>query len=208
MSLRRTGIDSRKAKLFTGVPPDTYGLQVHPSTYFRIAQQQSSVLFPSLRRLHFTLGDKSISHIFFFTSPLLDSLELFNIRGSENTIVGLLLATLSSQVSRIVLHTGRMSADILKKSIVHFKELRSLELLDAVLISDFALWEVLGTLPSLANLTLTVSDPASHPAPENSKSRSRRVKYFDALESLSVTGSFFLSHRTSRFHRLFMLKIN
>ena len=139
----------------------------------------------------------------------LRSLELFNIRGSENTIVGPLLATLSSQVSRIVLHTGRMSADILKKSIVHFKELRSLELLDAVLISDFALWEVLGTLPSLANLTLTISDPASHPAPENSKSRSRRVKYFDALESLSVTGSFFLSHRTSpRFHRLFMLKIN
>ena len=59
MSLRRIGIDSRKAKLFTGVPPDTYGLQVHPSTYFRIAQQQSSVLFPSLRRLHFTLGDSS-----------------------------------------------------------------------------------------------------------------------------------------------------
>ena len=87
-----------------------------------------------------------------------------------------------------------MSADILKNSIVHFKQLRSLELSDAVFMSDFVLWEVLGTLPSLANLTLMAFDPASHPAdaPENSNNQSEDLKYFDALESLSVTGSFFL----------------
>jgi hypothetical protein len=97
-------------------------------------------------------------------------------------------------LSRIVIRTGRMSADILKKSFVHFKQLRSLELSDAVFMSDFTLWEVLGTLPSLANFDLRAFDPASHPAhaTENSNSQSGGPKYFEALESLCVTGSFFL----------------
>ena len=34
---------------------DTHDLQVHPSTYLRIAQLQSSALFPCLRYLYFTL---------------------------------------------------------------------------------------------------------------------------------------------------------
>ena len=185
---------SRRVKFFKAITSNSYDFEVHPSSYFRIAQLQSSALFPSLRHLHYKLSDRSISHIFFFLSPLLDSLEFFNIRNFENTIVGPFLATLSSQVSRIVLRDGRMPADILKKSIVHFKQLRSLELLDAVLMSDFALWEVLGTIPSLANLTLKAMDPGSHPAqaPDDSNSQSGVFKYFEALESLSVTGSFFL----------------
>ena len=74
-------------------------------------------------------------------------------------------------LSRIVLYTGQMSADGFKNSIVHFKHLRPVELLDAVFMSDSDLWEVLGTLPSLEDLTLKVFDPASHPAhgPGNSK---------------------------------------
>ena len=85
-----------------------------------------------------------------------------------------------------------MSVDILKKSIVHFKQLRSLELLDAVFMSNFVLWEVLGTLPSLANLTLRAKDPRPAHAPENPSSQSGGPKYFDALERLCITGSFFL----------------
>ena len=184
---------SRKVKFFSS--NSGINAQVHPSTYIRIAQLQSSALFPSLRRLHYNLDDRSISHIFLFQSPLLDSLELFNIRGFENTIVGPFLATLPSQIlSRIVLDTGRMSVDILKKSIVRFKQLRSLELSVTVFMSDFVLWELLGTLPSLANLTLKAINPASHPAhvPENSNSQTGGPKYFEALESLCVTGSFFL----------------
>ena len=173
--------------------------RIDPSTYFRIAQHhQSSALFPSLRRLTYSLdtGLISRSYIFLFLSPLLDSLELFNIRGFENTIVGPFLATLSSEsqmLSQIILHSGRMSVDILKNVVVHFKQLRSLELLDAVFMSDFTLWEVLGTLPSLASLTLKATDPNSHPAhaPENSNSQSGAPKYFAALESLCVKGSFF-----------------
>jgi hypothetical protein len=60
-------------------------------------------------------------------------------------------------------------------------------------MSDFVLWEVVGTLPFLAHLTLKAIDPASHPAhaPENSNSQSGDPKYFEALESLYVMGSFF-----------------
>ena len=76
--------------------------------------------------------------------------------------------------------------------------LRSLELSDAVFMSDFTLREVLGTLPSLADLTLKVSDPASHPAHDawnsNHQSASGGPKYFEALETLSVTGPFFFIH--------------
>jgi hypothetical protein len=178
--------------------------KVHPSTYIRIAQLQSSALFPSLRRLHCILGGGSFSHIFLFLSPLLDSLELHGtpsyLQGFDNAIVGPFLATLSNSpqmLSRIVLRlpscNDRMSVDVLKKSIVHFKQLRSLELSVAVFMSDFSLWEVFGTLPSLADLTLIAIDPASHPAhaPENSRSQSGGPKYFEALESLSVRGSFF-----------------
>jgi hypothetical protein len=101
-------------------------------------------------------------------------------------------------LSRIVLHDGRISVDILKKSIIHFKQLRSLELSSvAVFVSDFSLWEVLGTLPCLKDLTLEVIDPASHPAHalENSNRQSGGPEYFDTLETLSVTGSFlFIQH--------------
>ena len=184
---------SRKVKSFV-MSSNTHDPRVHPSTYTQIAQIQPSALFPSLRRFYYDLGNRSISHIFLFLSPLLDSLELSNIRGFERIIVGPFLAALSSQMlSKIVLQNGRMSADILKKSIAHFEHLRSVELSDAVFMSDFGLWEVLGTLPSLKNLTLRAVDPASHPAhaPENSNSQNGGCKYFGALESLSVTGSFF-----------------
>ena len=169
--------------------------QVHPSTYVRIAQLQSSALFPSLRHLYYDLDDRSISHIFLFQSPLLDSFELINIRGFENAIVGPFLATISPQMlTRIVLRSGRMTVDILKRYIVHFKQLRSLELSDAVSTNNFVLWEIVGTLPFLANFTLKAIDPESHPAhaPEKSNSQGGGPKYFDALESLCVTGSFFL----------------
>ena len=87
-----------------------------------------------------------------------------------------------------------MSVDIFKNSIIHFKQLQSLELLDAVFMRDFVLWEVLGTLPFLSNFTLQAVDPSSHPAhaSDNSYSQSGGPKYFEALESLCVTGSFFL----------------
>ena len=80
---------SRRVKL---VCTASNGPQVHPLTYVRIAQLQSSALFPSLRRLEYNLNFMSTSNIFRFLSPLLDSLELNNIRGFENTIVGPFLA--------------------------------------------------------------------------------------------------------------------
>ena len=189
---------SRKVQSFIAtMSPDIHNRQVHPSTYIRIAQLQSSALFPSLRHLYYYLDEGSISHIFLFLSPLLESLELYGICSEENTIIGPFLATLSSQMlNRIVLscNTARMSADILKRSIVHFKHLRSLELSDAVFMDDFSLLEVLGTLPSLENLTLEANDPESHPAhaPKNLNSKSGSRKYFDALESVSIVGSIFL----------------
>ena len=184
---------SRKVQFFSSLYSDDP--KVHPSTYIQIAQLQSSVLFPSLRRLlyHLSPNDMSIS-LFLFVSPLLYSLEFYNIKGIEKTIVGPFLATLSFQMlSRIVLHNRQMSADILKKFFVHSKQLRSLELLNAVFMSDFGLLEIVSRLPSLENFTLDARDPASHPAhaPENSNSQSGDRKHFDALESLSITGSFF-----------------
>ena len=199
---------SRKVKSFI-MSPNTHDPQVHPSTYIRFAQLQPSALFPSLRRFNYDLGNRSISYIFLFLSPLLESLVLSNIRGFENIIVGPFLAAISSQMlSKIVLQNGRMSADILKKSIAHFKHLRSAELSDAVIMSDFGLWEVLGTLPSLKNLTLKAVDPASHPAHarQNSNSQSGGRKYFDALESLSVTGSFFFIQHLLSFINSLCLK--
>jgi hypothetical protein len=191
---------SRRVKSIRIINADDFN--VHPSTYIRIAHLQSSsvTLFPCLRRIYCDLSENS-SHIFLFLSPLLDSLEFYNIESFENTIVGPLLATLSSSpqmLSRIVLHDGRISVDILKKSIIHFKQLRSLEISSvAVFVSDFSLWEVLGTLPCLKDLTLEVIDPASHPAHalENSNRQSGGPEYFDTLETLSVTGSFlFIQH--------------
>ena len=117
---------SRKVKTFSAMKG--HDLQVHPSTYFRIAQLQPPGLFPSLRHLRYYLTDISISHIFLFLSPLLDSLELNDIRDLGNTVVGPFLATLSStpQMLRriqIVLSSGWMSVDTLKTSIVNFKYL-------------------------------------------------------------------------------------
>ena len=97
------------------------GSEVHPSTCVRIAQLQPSALFPSLRHIHYKVKyDSSISpsHIFLFQSPLLESLELRNISGNENAIIGPFLATLSSgsqMLNRIVLDNGQLSGDILKK---------------------------------------------------------------------------------------------
>ena len=99
---------------------------------------------------------------------------------------------------RIVFDSGQMPVSILEESIqvVRFKHLRFLDLSVENFMSDFVLWEVLGTLPSLAHLTLKAIDPSSHPAhaPENSKSQSGGPKYFEALESLNVTGSFFIQN--------------
>ena len=184
---------SRKINVFVVTDNDYDDSLIHPSTYLRIAQLQSSALFPSLRHLIYRLEDSSVSHIFLFLSPLLDSISLINIRGFENTVVRPFLAALSSPtLRRIVLSSGQMSVDTFKTSILHFKQLRSLELSDAVFMNDFGLWKVLGTLPYLANLTLDI-DPTCHPAhDENSNSQSGDPKYFDALETLSFTGSFFL----------------
>ena len=78
----------RRVKLFTIGQCE---LKVHPLAYFRI-QLQTSALFPSLRHLYYNMGGKSypISRLspIFLLSPLLDSLELFNFNGKENTIVG------------------------------------------------------------------------------------------------------------------------
>ena len=129
-----------------------------------------------------------------FSSSYRCSLIRFNSPKSVASKILSFLANHSTQMlTRIVLDNGRMSADFLKKSIVHFKHLRYLLLADAVSMSDFVLWEVLGTLPSLEDLTLIAFDPASHPAhaSENSKSQSGDSKYFRALESLSIAGSFF-----------------
>ena len=191
---------SRKVKSLTSNDVDP---RIHFLTYLRIAQLEvePSALFPCLRHLRYIFGDTSKSPTFHlrFPSPLLDSIELVNIRGLEDTIVGSFLATLPSEsqmLSRIVLQNGQMSVDTLKKSIVHFKHLRSLELLDTVFMSDFELWEVLGTLPYLAKLSLAAFDPASHPAraPANFNNHSGGLKYFEALECLFVKGSFFLIH--------------
>ena len=191
---------SRKIKSF--IFHDIDNPKVHPSTYFRIAQLQSSALFPSLRHFRYDLIRShtvaSDSQIFLFVSPLLDSLELVNFKGFENTIVAPFLATLSSQMlNRIVLRSGLIAADVLENSIVHFEQLRSIELSDAVLMRDFALFEVLGALPILENLTLKATEPTSFPVydnPENSNGGSGdpNLKYFDALVTLCVTGSFFL----------------
>ena len=173
---------SKKVKFFEFINEDFP--PVHPSTYFRIGQLCSSALFPSLCRLSYFLGETSIAHIFLHLSPLLDSLELFNIKGFENTIVGPFLATLSSRMLRqIVLRNGELSLDILKKLSVHFKQLRSLELSDAIIMNDLVLWEIFGTLPSLENLTLVANNSASRPthAPKNPKT------YFETLESLHIT---------------------
>jgi hypothetical protein len=171
---------------------DPTGHQVHPLTYFRIGQLQSSALFPSLRHLHYNLRRNGTNpHIFLFLSPRLYSLELHNI----TDIAGPFLATLSESsvmLSRIVLRSGEMAAGILENSFVHFEQLRSLELSDAVIMKDFALWEVIGKLPFLENLTLKATDPDSHPSSDKSNNRSGGPKYFDALETLCVTGSFFL----------------
>ena len=185
---------SRKVKSLTFRDIDP---RVHPSTYLRIAQLQLSIHFPSLRQLRFVLGDTSKSHasLSSFLLPLLDSVELVNIRRFEDIIVGPFLASLSSQMlSRIVLQNGQMSVGTLKKSIAHFKHLRSLELSDAFFMSDFSLWEVLGTLPYLANFTLKAFNLASHPtdAPANSNSQSGGPKYFESLESLFVKSSLLL----------------
>ena len=117
--------------------------------------------------------------------------------GFENTVVGPFLATLSSQaqmLNRIDLRFGDMSVDILKTPIVQFKQLRSPTLIHAVLMSDFVLSEVLGTLPSLGDLTLSIrlllsSRRAPHCEFKRSKWGSQK-NY--SLENIIVTSSFFL----------------
>ena len=178
---------------------DTDCFHIHPSTYSRFAQLQSP-LFPSLRRLNFYFTESFGSHIFLFLSPLLDSLEIYNLGTFEDTVVGPFLATLSSSpqmLRRIVLDGRQMSVESLKFSFFYFKQLRSVEISFASLMTDISFWEVLGTLPSLEKFTVEVAnDSESLPvdAPENSNSRSGGLRNFEALESLHVTGPFFFIH--------------
>ena len=192
---------SRRVKSINTLSDSSGFEEVNPSTYIRIAQLQSSPLFPSLRRLELYFTESFGSHVFLFLSPLLDSLEFRDDsgRGFEHTAAGSFLATLSRspQMLRRIVLSGRMPVEIFKNYFIHFKQLRSLELLDAVFMTDFSLWEVLGTLPSLEILNMEFNDPESYPvhAPENSNYQSGGLRYFDALESLHVTGpSFLIQH--------------
>ncbi|KAF8801987.1 hypothetical protein BYT27DRAFT_7244930 [Phlegmacium glaucopus] len=189
---------ARKVKVFQTMPSDTIGREVVPSTYIRIAQLQSSALLPSLRHLCYSLKARSTStsHIFLFLSPSLESLELTNTTDSENTLVQSFLDTVSSPVlKRIVLHTRRLSSSTLK-TIAKFKQLRTLELVPLDTVYDSASWEVIGTLPSLANLTLKVissqAERQSHLGDvwKGSNSEGGGPKHFNALETLLVTTFF------------------
>jgi len=175
------------------MPSDTKRPQVVPSTYFRIAQLQSSVFLPSLRHLRCSLEAGSTSYIFLFLSPSLESLEFTNIAGSENKFVRPFLDALPSpMLNRIVLRTGRLSVDALT-FIAQFKQLRSLELSDAAFMNKFVLCDVIGALPSLANLTLKAisSQAEAHCAyvPERLDSENGSPECFNTLETLRVTGS-------------------
>ena len=186
---------SRKVKIFKFVSEKS--IRVHPSTYLRIGELCSSTLFPSLRHLSYEfsyLCEMSNFQIFLHLgSPLLDSLKLIDITDLENTLVGPFLASLSSQMLRhIVLSNGELSGDIFKQSIIHFMQLRSIELLDAVSMEKFVFWEVLGTLPSMDDVTLLHTNPNLYPVRENSNNRSGGSRYFEALKNLRVTSSFFI----------------
>ena len=78
----------------------------------RIAQLlQSTSLFPSFH--HFSQNDGDITHISLFQSPFLESLELSNISGFKNTIVGPFLASFPSHmVRKIALDNGQISSPI------------------------------------------------------------------------------------------------
>ena len=185
---------SRKVKFFKFTSEKI--IQVHPSTYLRIGQLCSPALFPSLRHLSYSLNpnEMPIFHIFLhIASPLLDSLELYEITYAENTIIGPFFASLSSPMLRhITLCEGYLSGDI---SIAHFKQLRSIELFDAVAARNFVLWEALGTLPTLEDLTVVDHSPLLLHVSENSNSQSGGPRYFEALESLCVTSSIhFIRH--------------
>ena len=92
---------SRKVKIFGAIYPDDPGEvwstlnapnashpQVHSSTYVRIAQLQSSALFPHLRHLHYNLADRSISHIFFSYRHSLIRLNLPISEASKVLLLG------------------------------------------------------------------------------------------------------------------------
>ncbi|KAF8816027.1 hypothetical protein BYT27DRAFT_7333574 [Phlegmacium glaucopus] len=187
---------ARKVKVFKAMPSDTKGPKVVPPTYIRIAQLQSSALFPSLRHLCCSLEAGSTSHVFLFLSPSLELLELTNTAGSENTLLGLVLDTLASpMLKRIVLRNGWLSCSTLE-SIAQFRQLRSLELAPSDTVYDPASWEVIGTLPFLVNLTLKVINSQAERQPhwgytwEGSNNKSGGPKCFNALETLHITTFF------------------
>ena len=92
----------------------------------------------------------------------------------------------------IILCNGYLSGDL---PIVHLKQLRSIKLFDAVAARNFVLWEALGTLPTLEDLTLVDHSPLLLHVSENSNSQSGGPRYFEALESLCVTSSIhFIRH--------------
>ncbi|KAF8801972.1 hypothetical protein BYT27DRAFT_7261408 [Phlegmacium glaucopus] len=188
----------RKVKVFYAMPSNIMDPQFIPSIYIRIAQLQSSALFPSLRHLCCQLEAGSTSHIFLFLSPSLESLELTNIAGSENTFVRPFLDTLSSAMLKwIVLRNGWLSCGTLKY-IARFKQLQSLELAPVDTDYNSVSWEVIGTLPSLVNLTLKVINSQAGRPPgwqhlwEGSNNGDRGPKHFNALETLHVTTFFHL----------------
>jgi hypothetical protein len=59
-------------------------------------------------------------------------------------------------------------------------------------MSDLVLLEVVGNLPFLESFSLRAIGPHHMYAPEKSSSQSGGPRYFVALESLCITGSFFL----------------
>ncbi|TFK32155.1 hypothetical protein BDQ12DRAFT_728910 [Crucibulum laeve] len=157
------------------------------STYLRLAQLAPSPLFPSLKHLHVPSVKASLAHIFLFMSPSLRSVELGDIGpgGDALEIATSFLATLpweAPKLQRLVLHgSSHISIDDLHH-IVHFKQLKSLELRNIVSIQDFTLFERLGHKLSKLEHLLVETYPLNY---ENVLPRVESM--FENLCSLQVT---------------------
>ncbi|KAF8801979.1 hypothetical protein BYT27DRAFT_7308374, partial [Phlegmacium glaucopus] len=132
--------------------------RISPAAYFRLALSQDleTPFFPHLSDLVIVDADTSLSYLELLLTPSLKSLEVSRIPDAQQPRLFSFLITLAQVaplLQSLILGPGQFPS-ISIYTIFQFRNLRQLELKDAVSEMNFAFFKSLGSLPALESLIL------------------------------------------------------
>ncbi|KAF8801988.1 hypothetical protein BYT27DRAFT_7146823 [Phlegmacium glaucopus] len=131
---------------------------ISPSAFFRLAlsQEPEKAFFPHLSDLVIVDADASLSYLELLLTPSLKSLEVLRVPDSQQPTLSSFLITLvqvTPLLQTLIFGPGQFLSNSIH-TVLQFRNLRQLELKDAVSEMNSAFFESLGSLPVLESLIL------------------------------------------------------